>query len=109
MDIKIWIILILFVAVICLDYRHNRLENLKNSEHFSINSGPTPPLPLTNSCRLVANKQGYNYPQPSDMYQSVAQECVSQQQFQNKNYYEPNKMIINARMAGYPRQPRPLM
>ena len=111
MDLKIWLILLLFVTVICLDYRHNQLENVKQTtEQFYTDSGPTPPFPITKNCRLVANKQPYNYPQPSDKYQSVAQKCISQQEFENKNYYDTDQeLIINARMAGYPRQPRPLI
>jgi len=110
MDIKIWLILLLFITVICLDYRHNQLEQMKTHEHFYQGSGPTPPFPLTKNCRLAANKQPYNYPQPSDTFQSVAQECISQKDFQNKNYYDLNQELVsNARMPGYPRQPRPLM
>ncbi len=106
MDLKIWLILLLFVIVICLDYKHNQLENLK--ERFFTDGGPTPPQPLTNNCRLATNKQSYNYPQPSDTFESVAQECITQDEFRNKDYYNPNEMIANARMAGYPRQPRQL-
>lgn len=119
MDLKIWLILLLFISVICLDYRHNQLENLKNSrEHFflprpydsSDPRPPMPPFPITKNCRLTENKQPYNYPQPSDTFQSVAEECISQQDFKNKNYSDLNQeLIINARIPGYPRQPRPLM
>jgi hypothetical protein len=110
MDLKIWLILLLFITIICLDYRHNQLERQKEQENFYQDLGPTPPIPLTKNCRLTENKQSYNYPQPSDKYQSVAQECISQKDFQNKNYYNLNdELVINARMTGYPRQPRPLM
>lgn len=116
MDFKLCLILLLFVAVILLDYRHNHLENLKsNQERFVPASeapfpSTLPPQPLTKNCRLTEDKQSYNYPQPSDKFASVAQECISQQDFKNKNYYIPSSsLIINARMAGYPRQPRPVM
>lgn len=105
MDIKIWIILSLFVAVICLDYKHNQLENMKEYFSFSYET-TTPPQPLTKNCRLTENKQPYNYPQPSDKFMSLAQECISQQDFENKDYYNPDNMVVNARIAGYPRQPR---
>lgn len=116
MDIKICVILLLFVAVILLDYRHNYLENLKNNQERFVPASEAPfpstlpPQPLTKNCRLTENKQPYNYPQPSDKYASVAQECISQQEFKNKNYYDLNEpLLVNARMTGYPRQPRPIV
>lgn len=105
-DIKVWLILILLIVVICLDYKHNQLENLKSVTENFATPLTTPPQPLTKNCRLTENKQPYNYPQPSDKFMSVAQECISQQEFKDKEYYNPQITVVNARMPGYPRQPR---
>ena len=121
MDLKFAIILLLFITVILLDYNHNKIEKLK--ETFLEQA----PFAITKNCRLSENKQPYSYPQPSDKYMSVAKECISQQDFAAKNYYDVDDLInkdprffrtnsldvddliSNARMTGYPRQPRPLV
>ncbi len=108
MEFQMLLILVLVVVVILLDHRHNQLEKLKNTETFYDN--PTnQPFSLTQNCRLKENAQAYNYPQPSDKFASVAEECISQHEFTDKDYYDPLSVVTNARMTGYPRQPRPLI